>query len=35
MTIEEIEETIEAFAEAARRARDAGFDAVQLHSAHG
>lgn len=35
MTIEEIEETVEAFAEAVRRIRDAGFDAVQLHSAHG
>lgn len=35
MTIEEIEETIEAFANAARRAREAGFDAVQLHGAHG
>jgi len=35
MTIEEIEETIEAFAEAARRAEEAGFDAVQLHAAHG
>jgi 2,4-dienoyl-CoA reductase-like NADH-dependent reductase (Old Yellow Enzyme family) len=35
MTIEEIEETIEAFAKAARRAKEAGFDAVQLHAAHG
>jgi len=35
MTIEEIEETTEAFAEAARRAKEAGFDAVQLHAAHG
>ena len=35
MTIEEIEETVEAFAEAARRAKEAGFDAVQLHAAHG
>jgi len=35
MTIEEIEETIEAFAEASRRAKEAGFDAVQLHAAHG
>jgi 2,4-dienoyl-CoA reductase-like NADH-dependent reductase (Old Yellow Enzyme family) len=35
MTIEEIEETIMAFAEAARRAKEAGFDAVQLHAAHG
>ena len=35
MTIEEIEETIEAFAQAARRAKEAGFDALQLHAAHG
>jgi 2,4-dienoyl-CoA reductase-like NADH-dependent reductase (Old Yellow Enzyme family) len=35
MTNEEIEEIIEAFAQAIRRAKDAGFDAVQLHSAHG
>lgn len=35
MTIREIEETIEAFAEAARRVKEAGFDAAQLHSAHG
>ncbi len=35
MTIEEIEETTEAFVKAARRAQEAGFDAVQLHAAHG
>jgi 2,4-dienoyl-CoA reductase-like NADH-dependent reductase (Old Yellow Enzyme family) len=35
MTIAEIEETIEAFARAAVRAQEAGFDAVQLHAAHG
>ncbi len=35
MTVEEIEETIEAFAEAARRTKEAGFDAVQVHAAHG
>ena len=32
---EEIEETIEYFAQAARRGKEAGFDAVQIHSAHG
>ncbi len=35
MTIEEIRETIEAFAQAVRRGKEAGFDAVQLHGAHG
>jgi len=35
MTIDEIEETIEDFAQAARRAKNAGFDGVQLHGAHG
>ncbi len=35
MTLKEIEETIEAFSEAAVRAKKAGFDAVQLHAAHG
>jgi 2,4-dienoyl-CoA reductase-like NADH-dependent reductase (Old Yellow Enzyme family) len=35
MTTEEIEETIEAFAKVARRAKEAEFDAVQLHAAHG
>ncbi len=34
-TEEDIEETIRDFAEAARRARDGGADAVQLHGAHG
>jgi 2,4-dienoyl-CoA reductase-like NADH-dependent reductase (Old Yellow Enzyme family) len=35
MDFEEIEETIDAFGTAAGRAKKAGFDAVQLHAAHG
>jgi 2,4-dienoyl-CoA reductase-like NADH-dependent reductase (Old Yellow Enzyme family) len=35
MTPSEIVETVDAFAQAARRAKTAGFDAVQLHAAHG
>ena len=35
MTIEEIMETVDAFAQGSRRAMEAGFDGVQLHSAHG
>ena len=35
MTGGDIEEITEAFGEAARRAREAGFDGVQIHSAHG
>ncbi len=35
MTRREIEETIDAFAEGAVRAKKAGFDAVQIHAAHG
>ena len=35
MTINEIREMIAAFSSAARRAMAAGFDAVQLHAAHG
>lgn len=35
MTLEEAEETIVAFGAAALRARKAGFDAVELHGAHG
>jgi len=35
MTLEEVEATIESYAEAARRAKTAGFDGVELHGAHG
>ena len=35
MTRDEIVLLVEAYAQAARRAREAGFDAVQLHGAHG
>ena len=35
MTIEQIHETIELFAEGARRAREAGLDGVELHGANG
>ncbi|MFN2108998.1 MAG: NADH:flavin oxidoreductase [Anaerolineae bacterium] len=35
MTPDEIESAIDAYAQAARRAKVAGFDAVQLHGAHG
>ncbi|MFX1340620.1 MAG: NADH:flavin oxidoreductase [Promethearchaeota archaeon] len=35
MTLDEIKETIEAFAQGIRRTKEAGFDAVQLHGGHG
>jgi len=35
MIEEDIERIIEAFAQAARRVKEAGFDAVQIHAAHG
>ena len=35
MTQREISECIQAFGDAARRAREAGFDGIQLHCAHG
>lgn len=35
MTAEEIKSTIDDFIQAARRAKEAGFDGVQLHIAHG
>jgi 2,4-dienoyl-CoA reductase-like NADH-dependent reductase (Old Yellow Enzyme family) len=35
MTLDEIAEMIEAYGQAARRVKEAGFDAVQIHGAHG
>ncbi|MGQ9460416.1 MAG: oxidoreductase [Candidatus Bathyarchaeaceae archaeon] len=35
LTVPEIKDIVEAFAEAARRAKEAGFDAVEIHGAHG
>jgi len=35
LTIAQIQELVEAFGEAARRASKAGFDAVEIHAAHG
>lgn len=35
MTIDEIQEVVEAYGLAAKRAKEAGFDAVELHGAHG
>ena len=35
LTVAEIQELVRSFTEAARRARTAGFDAVELHGAHG
>lgn len=35
MTLEEVGATMESFAEAARRAKTAGFDGVELHGTHG
>ena len=35
MTINEINQTIQAFKDGARRASDAGFDVIELHGAHG
>lgn len=35
MTLTEIEETVERFAQSCRRVMEAGFDAVQLHGGHG
>ena len=35
LTVEEIHELVEQFGDCARRAREAGFDAVEVHGAHG
>ncbi|SFU50234.1 2,4-dienoyl-CoA reductase [Pustulibacterium marinum] len=35
MTIKDIENTIQAFAEAAKNAKNLGFDALEIHGAHG
>lgn len=35
LTIEDIAELVECYGQAARRAMEAGFDAVEIHSAHG
>jgi 2,4-dienoyl-CoA reductase-like NADH-dependent reductase (Old Yellow Enzyme family)/thioredoxin reductase len=35
LSVDEIKELIEAFGQAARRAKEAGFDAVEIHGAHG
>jgi 2,4-dienoyl-CoA reductase-like NADH-dependent reductase (Old Yellow Enzyme family)/thioredoxin reductase len=35
LTIPEIQDLVEAFGHAARRAKEAGFDAVEIHGAHG
>ncbi|MBZ0312659.1 hypothetical protein AB2T96_07730 [Clostridium butyricum] len=35
LTTEEVRELVEKFAQAARRAKEAGYDAVELHGAHG
>ena len=35
MTVEEIHELVELFRDCARRAKEAGFDAAEVHGAHG
>ncbi|SEW18642.1 oxidoreductase [[Clostridium] fimetarium] len=35
LTLKEIKDIVHAFASAARRVKEAGFDGVEIHSAHG
>lgn len=35
LTVEEIKELVQTYAKAAKRAQDAGYDGVEIHSAHG
>lgn len=35
LTTEQVRETVEAFKEAARRTKEAGFDVIEIHAAHG
>ncbi|WP_166237751.1 NADPH dehydrogenase NamA [Paenibacillus turpanensis] len=35
MTVEQIRETVNAFAAGAKRAKEAGFDVIEIHAAHG
>ncbi|MDI3500957.1 MAG: hypothetical protein PWP22_728 [Thermoanaerobacter sp.] len=35
LSVDEIKELVESFGQAARRAKEAGFDAVEIHGAHG
>ncbi|MCF6408355.1 NADPH dehydrogenase NamA [Pseudalkalibacillus salsuginis] len=35
MTVDKIKETVEDFRQAARRSREAGFDVIEIHGAHG
>lgn len=35
LSVEEIQELVEAYGDAARRAKEAGFDCIELHGAHG
>lgn len=35
MTREQIQQTVKAFADASRRAKEAGYDGIEIHSAHG